>query len=63
LLAPNTDATRVAAEPELRAFFTRLFGGADYSLSYPSDPRRLFGTTARSARPFSAAELLKNLSS
>jgi hypothetical protein len=63
LLAPNSDGTRAAAEPELRRFFGRLFKGGDYQLWYGSDLRRLFGVTARSSRVFSAAELLKNLKS
>lgn len=63
LLAPNGDGTQAAAEPELRKFFSRLFRGGDYSLSYDSDPRRLFGVKAKSSRAFSTAELLENLKS
>jgi hypothetical protein len=63
LLAPNTDATRKAAEPELKSFFQRLFRGADFSLSYPVDPRQLFGVTVRASRAFSTADLLANLNS
>jgi hypothetical protein len=61
LLAPNNDATRRAAEPEFKAFFTQLFDGAEYSLSYSDDARRLFGISAKASRPFSVADLLKNL--
>jgi hypothetical protein len=61
LLAPNNDATRKVAEPEFKAFFAQLFGGAEYSLSYSDDPRRLFGVSAKASRPFSVADLLKNL--
>jgi hypothetical protein len=61
LLVPNVPVTREAVGPDLRAFFKRLFGGNQYSLSNGTDPRRLFGVTARSARDFSAAELVANL--
>lgn len=63
LLAPNNEATRQAAEPELKSFLQKLFGGADFSLSYPSDSRKLFGVTAHASRPFSADDLLANLNS
>jgi len=61
LLAPNTPETRSAAEPELREFLDRLFGAAEYRVAYPSEPRRLFGLTARTTRDFAIAELLRNL--
>jgi len=62
LLAPNTDATRAAAEPELRAFCSRLFGTDDFSLSYATDPRQLFRAFVSFSKPFSTAALLANLS-
>jgi len=62
-LAPNSDATRVAAQPELREFFGRLFQGADYALAHESEPRRLFTARVKTARSFSAEELLANLES
>src|SRR5689334_11638937 len=37
LLAPNNEETRQAVEPELKAFLDQLFGGREYSLSYPSE--------------------------
>jgi hypothetical protein len=61
LLAPNSEPTRVAADPDLRTFFKKLFAGSDYSLSYTSDPRKLFGASIRSSQPFSTTVLLKNL--
>ena len=63
LLAPNTDATRKAAEPELKSFLQKLFRGGEYTVSYGSDPRRLFGVSVRASRPFPIAELLANLDS
>lgn len=62
LLAPNTDASRQAAEPELRDFLDQLFAGAGYSLEYPSERRKLFGVSITAARDFSTLELLANLS-
>jgi hypothetical protein len=63
LLAPNRAETFEAARPELDAFAQKLFHGGEYSLSYDSsrDPRSLFSVTLKSARPFSTAELLQNL--
>jgi hypothetical protein len=63
LLAPNRDETRKAAEPELNSFLKKLFRGADFSLAYPTDCRKLFGVTARASRAFSVADLLGNLNS
>jgi hypothetical protein len=63
LLAPNTEATRKAAEPELKIFLQTLFRGADFSISYPTDSRKLFGAAARTSQPFSATDLLANLDS
>ena len=61
LLAPNRDATREAFQPEFEAFFEKLFRGREYSVSYTSEPRKLFGVSVKSSRTFSAADLLSNL--
>lgn len=62
LLAPNSAATRVAAEPEVRQFFETLFAGSEFSLAYANgDPRRLFSVTVTSSRPFTTEDLLNNL--
>lgn len=61
LLAPNSRATRDAAEGEIRTFLSRLLGGATYALSYPQDPRRLFSVSVKTSRIFDAATLLNNL--
>ena len=63
LLTPNSRATREAVRSDLAAFFGQLFRGGEYSLSYPSDPRSLFGVSVKAARAFSAADLLANLGS
>lgn len=62
LLAPNSQATRKAAEPELKAFLDVLFGGAEYSLTYPAEWRKLFGVAVTATREFSTQELLTSLS-
>ncbi|MGB9067249.1 MAG: hypothetical protein WCC21_01660 [Candidatus Acidiferrales bacterium] len=62
-LAPNTDATRIAAQPELQAFFGKLFHGADYALTHETEPRRLFTVRALADKAFSVTELLANLGS
>lgn len=61
LLAPNSDATREAADSEFRAFARKLFRGTDYSVTYESDPRKLFKVFLKSAQPFSVAALLESL--
>ena len=61
LLAPNTAETRSAAEPELKGFLGQLLAGAEYSMAYPEEARKLFGVTITSAREFSIPQLLTNL--
>jgi len=63
LFTPNTDATRIAAEPELQSFFAKLFRGGEYSLSYDRDPRRLFAVSVKTTQPFSVESLLENIDS
>lgn len=61
LLAPNTEETRAAAEPEFRAFFSRLFGSSEFDLACPRDPRSLFSVRATASQPVSTLTLLNNL--
>jgi hypothetical protein len=61
LLAPNDESTREVAQLDVDAFFSKLFGGKEYSLSYGNDPRRLFAVSATSSRSFQVSELLSNL--
>ena len=63
LLAPNREATREAFHSDFEAFFEKLFRGDKYSLSYESEPRKLFSVLAKSSRPFATADLLANLDS
>ena len=63
IIAPNGDATRQAFDPVLRRVLTQLFAGAEYSVRYESDLRRLFGATIHSERVFPVDELIQNLNS
>jgi hypothetical protein len=61
LVAPTNNQTRQALDPGIRRFANKLLNGAEYSLTYESDPRRLFGAAIHSARGFTVEELLQNL--
>jgi hypothetical protein len=61
LLAPNNDATREALDSDLRSFSEKLFRGSEYSTSYGSDPRNLFGVSIKVGRSFTVTELLEKL--
>jgi hypothetical protein len=61
LVAPNTEATREAHRAEFQKFFAELLAGAEVSFAYDTDPRRLFGLTAKSSRLFTVSEMLQNL--
>jgi hypothetical protein len=62
LLAPNTKETRAAADAEFQAFFPILFGGIEYAVTHPQDPRSLFGVHVRTSQAFDTTALLNNLS-
>ncbi|HEV2990814.1 MAG TPA: hypothetical protein VG759_20415 [Candidatus Angelobacter sp.] len=62
LLAPNSEETRKELKPDFELFTSRLFGGAEYSLSYNTDPRRLFTAFLRTSKPMPVTNLLENLS-
>ena len=61
LIAPNTEETSRAAEPELRGFLGQLFDEADYELTFRLEPRRLFAITVRAEQEFSVQDLMANL--
>ena len=63
LLAPNGQASREAFDSDFQMFFEKLFGGSEYSFSYASEPRKLFGASAKSSHVFTTADLLANLGS
>jgi len=61
LLAPNSDATREAFDSDFQIFFEELFRGREFSMSYGSDPRKLFAVSVKAAQPFPVTDLLGNL--
>ena len=61
LVAPNCDTTREALDSDFQIFSQTLFRGREYSLSYGSDPRKLFAVTVKAAQPFPIADLLESL--
>jgi hypothetical protein len=61
LSAPNCEATREALEPDFDIFFKALFQNSAYTLSYGSDPRRLFAISVKASRAFPLEVLLANL--
>jgi hypothetical protein len=63
LIAPNDDASRAKYDADLRAFSEKLFGSSDFLLTYERNPRRRFGVTVKSAKPFGVRDLLRNLAS
>ena len=62
LLVPNTAETFIALESDLKAFFGKLYDGAQYSLSHHSDSRERFTVNVQTASSFEVDALLKNLS-
>ena len=62
LLVPNTVETLTALEPELRSFFDRLYGGAEYTLSHNSDPRERFTVHVKAKSVFDVETLLQHVS-
>src|SRR5436853_701023 len=63
LLAPNRDAARETFHSDFETFFEKLFRGSEYSLSYTSELRKLFGFSLKTSRVFATADLLANLNS
>jgi hypothetical protein len=61
LLAPNCEATREAADPDFQTFLQKLFRGSEYSVSYGSEPRRLFAVFVKAAQSFRLSDLLEAL--
>jgi len=63
LIAPNTDATWKALEPDFRAFFDGLFGHAAYKLEPRGAPRERFRVSVESPDFVPVASLLEEVSS
>jgi len=61
LLVPNITETFESLEPDLGAFFDRLYNDADYALTHHADPRERFTVNIKTAVQFDVETLLKNL--
>jgi hypothetical protein len=61
LVAPNRVPTRDATQQDFQIFFQKLFRGSEFALTHESDPRRLFGVSAKTSKSFAVADLLANL--
>lgn len=61
LLAPNRNSTREELQPDFDRFFDKLLDGSEYSLSYTSEPHKLFGFSVKTSQIFSTADLLARL--
>lgn len=61
LLVPNTTETFETLEPDLQAFFTRLFHGAEYTLAHLNDRRERFTVNVKAECGFDVKTLLRNL--
>ena len=62
LLVPNSEDSFAALEPDLRAFFDRLYDGAEYSLAHNANPRERFTVNVKTSSSFDVGALIKNLS-
>ena len=62
LLVPNTAETFTALEPDLRAFFDRFYGGAEYFLTHNDNSRERFTINVKTSTTLDVETLLKNLS-
>ena len=62
LLVPNTAETLASLEPDLKAFFDKLYDGAEYVLMHQTDPRERFTVNVKAESSFDVAALLENLS-
>jgi hypothetical protein len=61
LLVPNTAETFAVLEPDLRAFFDRLYRGAEYSLTHHDNSRERFTVNIKTSVNFDVETLIKNL--
>jgi hypothetical protein len=62
LLVPNTAETYAALGPEVKSFFDKLFGGAEFNLAHHNDPRERFTVNVKTESKLDVDALLKNLS-
>jgi hypothetical protein len=62
LLAPNTDATWTAIQPEIQAFLEQLFGKDGYTVERIGEPRERLRLSVRASQDFPALVLLERCS-
>ena len=62
LLVPNSAETLDSLEPEMRAFFDKLYSGAEFALTHQDHPRERFTLNIKTEVRFTVDSLLKNLS-
>src|SRR5215216_467906 len=62
LLVPNTQESFAVLEPEVKAFFDKLFGDAEFTLAHHNDPRERFTVNVKAEANFGVETLIKNLS-
>jgi len=62
LLVPNTAETFAALELDLTAFLGKLYDGAKFELTQPTDPRERFTVNVKTESTFDIEPLLNNLS-
>jgi len=61
LLVPNRVETFAELEPDLKAFFDRLYGGAEYRLTHHADSRERFTVNVTTTANLDLEALLKNV--
>jgi len=61
LLAPNTPETRHLLQAEIHSFAQTLFGTAEYSLTFETDPRKLSGVRIQVGQRTATDILLQDL--
>jgi len=61
LLVPNTSETFATLEPEVQAFFDKLYCGEEFTLAHYADARERFTINVKTESIFDVDTLLKNL--
>ena len=61
LLVPNTSETFAVLEPEVQAFFDKLYCGEEFTLAHYADARERFTINVKTESIFDVDTLLKNL--
>jgi hypothetical protein len=62
LIAPNSQETFAALEPDLKVLFNQLYGENNYEFERNPDPRERLTVNIRSSQPFDVQTLLGSLS-